>query len=234
MDVPEKPAEHDPAHDASRIRASDADRDRVADQLREALAEGRITPEEHEERLEAVFTGKTYADLARLVEDLPVDERPLPGVDLRKPTALPEPASQGTSIVAAFSGAERRGRWLVEPATSVLALCGGVDLDFRRAVLSQQEVTINITCVFGGVEIKVPSGVRVVNAGSAVFGGWSVPEDTPVERDAPVIRLTGLCVFGGVDVKVVERPPETTRSDTSGTDLPGPGHVRHPHRRHGH
>ena len=45
------------------MRASDADRDEVADRLREALAEGRITPEEHAERIDAVYKAKTYADL---------------------------------------------------------------------------------------------------------------------------------------------------------------------------
>ena len=36
----------------SELRASDADRDRIADLLREALAEGRLTPDEHAERVE--------------------------------------------------------------------------------------------------------------------------------------------------------------------------------------
>jgi Domain of unknown function (DUF1707) len=35
----------------SRLRASDADRDRAASVLNEALAEGRLTPEEHSGRL---------------------------------------------------------------------------------------------------------------------------------------------------------------------------------------
>ncbi|MFC9289056.1 DUF1707 domain-containing protein, partial [Streptomyces sp. NPDC057052] len=37
---------------ASELRASDADRDRIADILREALAEGRLTADEHAERVE--------------------------------------------------------------------------------------------------------------------------------------------------------------------------------------
>jgi hypothetical protein len=76
-----------------------------------------------------------------------------------------------------------------------------VVLDFRQAVLSQREVTVNITCIFGGVEVKVPPGVRVIDSGAAIFGGRQLPQDDPVEPDAPVIRLTGTTIFGGVDVK---------------------------------
>jgi hypothetical protein len=206
---PEQPASAQPAAqrpDPAHMRASDADRDKVADLLREALAEGRLSPEEHAERLDAVYAAKTYADLEPIVHDLPgAGEQPsppsAPQVEMTQDADLPVPARQSTNIVAIFSGAERKRRWLVEPHTNVLAVFGGVELDFRQAVLTQREVTLNITCVFGGVEIKVPPGVRVIDSGIAVFGGRQLPGDDPVEPDAPVIRLTGFTLFGGVDVK---------------------------------
>jgi hypothetical protein len=195
------------------MRASDTDRDRVADQLREALAEGRITPQEHTERIEAVYAAKTYAELVPVIEDLPGPSgAPEAGVNLHKDAAAPAPPHQPTTIAAVFSGAERKGRWLVEPNTNVLALFGGVDLDFRQAVLSQREVTVNVTCIFGGVDIKVPPGVRVISSNVAIFGGTSVPGDDPLEPDAPVIKVTGLTLFGGVDVKRKElKPPRKRR-----------------------
>ncbi|SEF51635.1 Cell wall-active antibiotics response 4TMS YvqF [Thermomonospora echinospora] len=192
------------------MRASDADRDRVADRLREALAEGRLTPAEHAERIDAVYEARTYAELAPLVADLPdagepigplPDPQPQPRVRLDKEPSLPAPRRESTSIVAVFGGADRRGRWLVEPDTSVLAAFGGVDLDFRQAVLSRREVHLTVTCLFGGVTLKVPPGVRVINSISAVFGGVSTPEDDAFDADAPVIRLSGVALFGGVDVK---------------------------------
>ncbi|WP_233358634.1 DUF1707 SHOCT-like domain-containing protein [Thermomonospora amylolytica] len=188
---------------AAALRASDADRDRVADRLREALAEGRITPDEHAERIDALYRAKTYADLEPLVADLPApgEPAPEPRVNLTKDAALPAPRRESASIVAVFGGADRRGRWLVEPTTTVLAVFGGVDLDFRTAVLSQRTVTLNVTCLFGGVSVKVPPGVRVENAISAVFGGVSVPEEDVLSPDAPVIRFTGAAIFGGVDIE---------------------------------
>ncbi|WP_433339028.1 DUF1707 SHOCT-like domain-containing protein [Spirillospora sp. CA-294931] len=198
------------------MRASDADRDRVADLLREALTEGRISPEEHSERIDAVYAAKTYADLAPVLADLPGASTPDgERVQLRKEELrddLPAPVAQSTNLVAIMSGAERKGRWLVEPTTTITCLMGGVELDFRQAVLSQREVTVTITCVMGGVEMTVPRGVRVVNSVTCVMGGVQLPEDDGAfDLDGPVIRLTGLALMGGVDVKRAD--PGTTRAD---------------------
>ena len=57
------------------LLASDADRDRVAERLRTAVAEGRLTSEELEERLEGAFAARTEAELEPLVADLPVAAR---------------------------------------------------------------------------------------------------------------------------------------------------------------
>ena len=53
------------------LRASDADREQVTEQLRRAAGEGRILAEELEERLEAVFSARTYGELDAVVADLP-------------------------------------------------------------------------------------------------------------------------------------------------------------------
>lgn len=198
------------------MRASDADRDRVADQLREALAEGRLSAEEHAERLDAVYQAKTYAELAPIVHDLPATggvpapETAPAGHD------LPTPPAGAPNIVAVFSGAERKGRWLVEPNTNVVAVFGGVDLDLRQAVLSQREITINIVAIMGGVNLTVPPGVRVADSLTAIFGGSSVPPGDTVDPEAPVIRLTGFALFGGVSV---------TRRNADGTT--GPSRLDH-------
>jgi hypothetical protein len=53
------------------LRAADADRERTAERLRSAAAEGRISAEELEQRLEVAFAARTESELERLVEDLP-------------------------------------------------------------------------------------------------------------------------------------------------------------------
>src|SRR5215475_8397825 len=56
---------------AGGLRASHADRDAVVEQLRVAAGDGRLTPEELDQRLEVALTARTYAELATLTADLP-------------------------------------------------------------------------------------------------------------------------------------------------------------------
>jgi hypothetical protein len=55
----------------SGMRVSDADRDRTAVTLSEHYAQGRLTLEEFQHRLDAVFAARTVADLAGVTRDLP-------------------------------------------------------------------------------------------------------------------------------------------------------------------
>jgi hypothetical protein len=59
----------------SDLLASDADRERIAERLRAAAGEGRLTPAELEERLESAFSARTDAELEPLVADLPAPRR---------------------------------------------------------------------------------------------------------------------------------------------------------------
>ena len=185
----------------SRLRASDADRDRAASVLNEALAEGRLTAEEHSERLDSIYAAKTQADLVPVLDDLPVPASaaaPVPA-----PGTGPERSYHGGPIIAIFGGAVRKGRWRVPPASTVVTVFGGADLDLRDAILPGGEITIKAISVFGGMSITVPPEMRVVDSGVAVFGGRDVAGETPESEspDAPVLRLQGACVFGGISVK---------------------------------
>src|SRR6187551_3686009 len=54
------------------LRASDADRERVATVLSTAFAEGRLTREEHDERLDQLLAARTFDDLIPITRDLVV------------------------------------------------------------------------------------------------------------------------------------------------------------------
>jgi hypothetical protein len=58
------------------IRASDADREQVAERLRVATVEGRLSADELEARLEALHASRTYGELDALVADLPASGPP--------------------------------------------------------------------------------------------------------------------------------------------------------------
>jgi hypothetical protein len=57
------------------LRASDADREQVAERLRLAAAEGRLSPDEFEERLGAALGARTYGELDAIIADLPAPAR---------------------------------------------------------------------------------------------------------------------------------------------------------------
>jgi hypothetical protein len=58
------------------VRVGDADREAVAAQLREHYADGRLTLEELNERIDQTFAAKTKADLNTVLRDLPQAVRP--------------------------------------------------------------------------------------------------------------------------------------------------------------
>jgi hypothetical protein len=62
------------------IRASDQDREVVVTALRDAYTVGRLTLEEFDERTTAAYASRTWGDLRKLTEDLPV--QPILGSDV--------------------------------------------------------------------------------------------------------------------------------------------------------
>ena len=189
----------------SRLRASDADRDRAASVLNDALAEGRLTAEEHSERLDSIYAAKTQADLVPLLDDLPAPADA--AAPVRAPGSAVERSYHGGPIVAIFGGAARKGRWRVPPTSTVVTIFGGADLDLRDAILPGREITIRAVSVFGGMSITVPPEMRVLDSGVAVFGGRDVAAETPGSEspDSPVLRVQGACVFGGISVRHKQR-----------------------------
>lgn len=190
----------EPFNANSRLRASDSDREQAANVLNEALAEGRLSVTEHSQRLDAVYEAKTHAEIAPLVHDLPAKG----AASAPAPRTEAAPAGgHGSVIVAIFGGATRKGRWHAQQHMSAVTIFGGATLDFREAVLPAREITLNTTCIFGGIEIVVPPEMRVVDSGVAIFGGRDTDSDTAEAESAngPVLRLTGLTLFGGVEVK---------------------------------
>lgn len=57
-----------------RLRVSDGDRERAMADLAGHYADGRLDHEEYDERLDAIWTARTRADLAVLFSDLPRPE----------------------------------------------------------------------------------------------------------------------------------------------------------------
>ena len=57
--------------DVETLRAADADRQKIADQLKAALDEGRLSLHEYDDRVGQAYAARTYKELLVLVADLP-------------------------------------------------------------------------------------------------------------------------------------------------------------------
>lgn len=173
------------------LRASDEERDRVAAVLADALATGRLSADEHAERLEAVYAARTRDELAPLTADLPAPS---------EPAVLPAHLDDAP-VTALFSKIRRAGQWPVPPHTVVRSCFGAVVLDLRHAIFTRREVVIEAGSFCGKVEIYVPENAQVYDTGTALFGKRSQRGRSGTKPDGgPVIRIRGRSVFGHVRV----------------------------------
>ena len=123
-------------NDISRLRASDAERDTAAAVINNALAEGRLTAEEHSDRLDGIYASKTHADLAVFLEDLPGQQA------MVTPAAAPGDIARPRHgrIVAIFGGATRKGPWHADPVIEILTVLGGVELDWGKEPIVKLDI----------------------------------------------------------------------------------------------
>jgi hypothetical protein len=178
------------------LRASDADRDRVLALLAEAAGDGRLTAEEHAERVERACAARTLGELAELT------------ADLAAPSAQPVRLDAGRVISGVFGPARRDGRWVVPESLAVTAMFGEVEIDFTQAILQASHVRLYATVIGGRLRIVVPDGVSVVLTGHTVLARKRGIGKTPPRSDpaAAVIEIRGLVLGGEVIVRMPPRP----------------------------
>jgi predicted membrane protein len=100
--------------------------------------------------------------------------------------------------IAVFSGTELNFDNTVFDGADLVACFGGVECDLRHAIIDK-DCIIHACCVFGGIDIKVPDNVKVVNNASSIFGGIDVIKSN--NSATHTIYIDGICVFGGIDIQ---------------------------------
>jgi hypothetical protein len=188
------------------LRASDADRDQVATVLSTAYAEGRLTREEHDERVERLMVAKTFDDLIPITGDLVPTGGPGPTPVSQARSGNFQIEASGSNEapdwhVAVFGGVTRTGRWRVRRKIHSVALFGGMDLDMREAIFEGTTVEMSGFWCFGGLDIKVPAGIEVRDQTVGIFGGTDVRDIGDPLPGAPTLVIKGATLFGGVSVR---------------------------------
>ena len=198
--------------DRGNLRASDTDRDRVAGILREAAAEGRLTMEELDERLDAVYAAKTYAELEPITHDLPhpgTAHVPAPSAALAGDVHRFGGEPTSSAAIAFMGGFSRKGDWVVPKNFTAVAIMGGGEIDLRQARYAEPVVNIHVVTIMGGIEVIVPEDANVRVTGIGIMGGFDHSVSGSGQPGGPTIVVNGVALMGAVDVK--RKPPKKAK-----------------------
>jgi hypothetical protein len=196
---------------ALRRRVSDFEREGVADVLREAAAEGRLSYTELEDRLETLYSAKTYGELVEIASDLPNG----PTAPSTAAAGLPQQPAAGMTVHAPapvinvfLSDQKRLGTWVAAQRQEVNAVLGDVTLDYTEAHVPYDEIFIDVKSILADVKIRVPQNAIVhldsnpilgsVSEQAAGIGGVVDPQtNTPVK----VFHIRGTAILGDIKIK---------------------------------
>jgi hypothetical protein len=191
-------------------------REHVIEQLSTGYSRDFLSEHEFEQRLETATAASTHSELRSLILDLPAAGSPNPPAVAGEHSPASRtreafPINRGevpreSTVIAIFSGADRKGVWDPPKTLNVVAIFGGSDIDLREASLPPGGITINVVAMFGGVDIIVPEGMNVEISGAGIFGAFEGKRrKSPAIPGAPTVKVEGAAIFGGVEVKFKER-----------------------------
>lgn len=101
-----------------------------------------------------------------------------------------------------FSGLKRRFESDRFRGGKATALFGGMDLDLTQAKLADNQATVELTAIFGGINLFVPREWQVIVDSSSILGGV---EDKHRPIPSTTIQMTlyvkATAILGGIDIK---------------------------------
>jgi len=173
------------------VRASDTDREAVVVRLQTALGEGRIDLDEFGQRAEAAYAAVSRAELDLLVADLPADGPP--PVQIVGERGEQEISSVFGDVSLTVGSA---------PPQRVGTVFGDVRLDLRTLRTGAARIDLQLSTVFGDVDVIVAEGVDAELRGRTVFGDRKV-QLAPVQRLAgtPLVVVHARTVFGDLRLR---------------------------------
>jgi predicted membrane protein len=119
----------------------------------------------------------------------------------KKTTATEKQVDQIQSF-ALFAGLKKRITSKTIKGGVITSIFGGNEIDFSQADF-EDDITLDIQCVFGGVTFIVPSNWEIIYEVNSVFGGLDdqrIPVELNPDEPKKVLHLVGSCVFGGIEV----------------------------------
>jgi predicted membrane protein len=84
---------------------------------------------------------------------------------------------------------------------SISVVFGAAEIDLRSAQLAEDGAVLDISTIFGGVEIRIPESWMVQTRSSAVLGGVDAKYSNTEVNIGKRLVINASAVFGGVDIK---------------------------------
>jgi hypothetical protein len=180
-------------------------REETIDRLIVNYGHGHLSMEAFQRRLDQAFDAADAAALTALTADLD-DQVDAPYLE-RKQTQFGQfiPAGEDKDserVITILGGNDRRGAWTVPRQLDIVTVLGGTDLDMSEARFASSTTRINVFCLFGGIDIKVPEGVNTTMNVSCILGGADTNAPSSGDPNSPVLVIDGFVIFGGLDVKL--------------------------------
>lgn len=208
------PSEHDRLQE---LRCADQDRELVAQLLNNAYADGRLTFDEHADRIAQAYDAKTFGQLTPLTTDL-VAPQPRPVVAPYSAASPVGPEPGPVPVVPQYAGAPAVGIDAFTGGNAIMstlkpgqlhtvasnvtlnAWLGEVKLDLVGAAFESRETLFHIGGLMGEVTIRVPEGIEVDMSRMTMIMGESKADGVVPHPDGIRLRLAGTFVMGEVTV----------------------------------
>lgn len=186
--------------DATELRIGDKDRHHIAEVLRSAHEEGRLTEAELDERTSQLPSLRTFGELDRLVSDLPI---PAPSSVLVPTLADGQvDPERPLRLDGGMSSDGRTGVWTLPRRIELSGGMGTVRLDCLEALCPHERVDVTVSGGAGSLIVIVPEGwAGDIQAVQKSWGSAKSTIPTVPDPGCPVLVFEGNMAMGSLRVR---------------------------------
>ncbi len=116
------------------------------------------------------------------------------------PQALSSASKHSDEFVTYFQTQTHKHPQDTRPLAKVGTVFGGSVCDLTDARFSEEN-SLDVFCLFGGVELYLPSDVEVVQNTFCLFGGLDDKRKMGSDPKQKRLTINGCCTFGGIEIK---------------------------------
>jgi hypothetical protein len=101
-----------------------------------------------------------------------------------------------------FAGLSRRVESQSFRGGKATAIFGGLELDLTQARLAEEKAAIELSAIFGGIEVRVPRSWRLEVDSQPFLGGIEDKHTfVPGPEGSPTLHIKASAIFGGIEIK---------------------------------